>query len=385
MIFKNRALGMVLRKASQMANVFESEPFNIDPKYKKLIKAMELSGFENVRAKLGKLISLHGKGALGLIDYADTWIAVPMEVVYYSMLGTVEMKVYCRTTENYQWGNESKIIYAEYSWKSVNHPIMRRVISNEPDKDFTPKNMTALGTGEVNFPPMRTLPVKVFTNNYDLTSDSIEFGVNHLLKEYDRLSSDFMAQYNKSKNLLYNNRTYTSNDGETLNEDIKDGLDVIEDFTTNSKAGGGSQIVSQSAGSVLNMAALGNLENAIIQYFGLSTNDMNQSSSGGAQKHSLEIVLKDQFSIDIVLRKQLVRESEWNLFFEKWCLLLSTGIVKVKLKLNRLTQAKLDYMDAAINQMGQKPVNNNVVQPAKEDTNAATNESTDPEPNTTSK
>ncbi len=64
-------------------------------------------------------------------------------------------------------------------------------------------------------------------------------------------------------------------------------------------------------------------------------------------------------------------------------MLLKTGIVKIKLQLNRLTQAKLDYMDAAINQMGQKPVNNNVVQPAKEVSDAPTNESSNPEPNPT--
>ncbi len=178
------------------------------------------------------------------------------------------------------------------------------------ESDFDPKNAKVILNTEVTFPEMRVLPVKIFTNNFDLDSDATEFGVEDLLKDYDNLANDFMPQYNKSKNILYNNLTYTSNDGNTLNENLKDGQDIIEDFTTNAKAGGGSQIISQSAGIVANIAALGNLENTIIQYFGLSTNDMSQASSGGAQKHSLEIVLKDQYSIDIVLRKQLVRESE---------------------------------------------------------------------------
>ncbi len=72
MVYSSRARSIVLRKANQMANTFESMPFTIDSKYKKLIKAMDHSSFENVRAKLGRLISIDGKGALGLIPYADT-------------------------------------------------------------------------------------------------------------------------------------------------------------------------------------------------------------------------------------------------------------------------------------------------------------------------
>ena len=374
----NRSLSLINRKAEEMNMKLESVPFVIDKSENKLGNTLSFSNFLQVRQKLGKLISLNGKAALGFYKYNENeWLIRPLTVLSWEVVGSKE--IYLVGTDgstydaSYLFNDNDEgfdlsgnlTIMSEYSFVN-NVPTMKKFVElpeYPADKDT---KKFYINEYEQKFFDIDFLPVKLFKNNDSMTDDVIEYGVSGLLEQLNQLSKDYVSIWNMSKSKPYFNENLFDGDPDTATTNIKTGFkDYIFDDSYNSKLGAGIQIMPGNTSPALLEQHIGYITIEIEKQFGLLRDSMLTAN----QKNIIEILSKDEFAYEKSRIKRLSRQIEYNDFFRKLCLCLKVKIQQPKLQVSKIDNWKEQMLQASIAQLEGSVNKNMVKQPKQKDTN----------------
>ncbi len=134
------------------------------------------------------------------------------------------------------------------------------------------------------------------------------------------------------------NTNYTDNDPDKETASLENGRGYQKEDSMTAALGAGSTVLPGSPSVAFLQNAMGYLEDDIYRKLGLQ----RDSLQNGTNKHSMEILLKDQVANETLQMLRTLRQNHYNHFFEKICTLLSVPVELPVLHLSFIENAKVE-------------------------------------------
>lgn len=334
----SRVESIVKQNANYKTQKLEMKPFNItNPVIKNVL---DQSDFGKIRKKLSKELILKGLAALVAVPHNGTFYITILKDIEYSALGKTELWVQGSTHGTFIEDNQAYEINVRVYYNEAGKATIDRYIKMIRDGETIEKNIA-----ETYVYDTPVLPVEIFVNNEDEVSDVEYFGVQGSLERLGYLDAEIRGEFEISKTLLAFNPNYANDEPETVIKDIKGGQGFIEETSYDAHASASKAII-QSNGAYLNLKQLcDSLEMDIREKMCMT--DL-PGVEKGTNKHTAEIIYKQEYAIDYLLNQQQAREAHYNQFLTKLSILLRTPVQEITLELNDITASKIDLLKAAI-------------------------------------
>lgn len=199
--------------------------------------------------------------------------------------------------------------------------------------------------GEEEVLDMVELPVEVFYNNEMGLPDIDNFAVRGTLDRLSYLDQRLRPEYEFNKSMPYFNTNFTDNAPELTTKELKDGKEFIQEDSYNSQVKEGTQLIPSTGAYQLLQAACDHEEMLVREKLGMHE---LPGIEKGTNKHTAEIIYKQEYAIDIILAMRELRESSYQQFFDKMTRILNVERVEITLELNPIVQSKIDLLKAAV-------------------------------------
>lgn len=312
---------------------------------------LNISNFKIIRKRLGKILSLEGKGAYIILPYKDSYILDVMSIDDYSAIGKEEIEIIGRSGKTYIYENcEYPIITKLYF--DNNKPTLTRYIEVIDEKD----NSRMVVTIEEDFvyDNIDFLPAKIFSNNAELVSDICEASVWDDLQRLEYFDNKLRAEWERTRTTPIYNSNFTDKDGKSETNAIDNGQGFIEDESFGAKLGQGMVMVPATAGTTILQQNIIFMEDDILKKLGMQRDTLNN----GSNNHNLEIVMSNQYGLEKLLTQRDIRQSDYNDLFIKLYAMFNLGQAPtIELEISPIENAKLRLLDATVLEAETKAAN----------------------------
>lgn len=322
---------LLFEKAKDTTNKLESVPFS-HPLFKNVYEIP-------FRQEMSMELSLHGECGIGLIESDFGWIPVIVKEPVYSAVGKNLISVR-GITGLYTYENTVYDLYTCWEFENGKVKISRSI-------EIKSKKETRIviiddATGIYDF---NVLPVEVFKNNFESKSDVDFYGVNDLVSQLNRVSNFFEREFYRTRTNFIFNELFTDMDPQKTMKEIDSGKNkFLAETRPESKLGAGFIPVAATNGADNNLALAYALQTELRDKLAMS----KKASDTGSNKHTIEIIDKDNYHLDEILNKRITREQHYFSLFEKWAKITGEEAEFPEQKLSRILQAKIDLMDASV-------------------------------------
>lgn len=325
-----------------MVRKLESVRFNIPQTNPKTYEILKQSRFSQRRKVLGRKLSYNGRTALIAIPNGDTWFVDVLDISDFNQIGLTILEI-SGTTGASQIINGTEYPIQTRYFISDNKIMIERFIELIEEKDGV-EELKIHEVTKAYDTQLKEIPAEIFENNELGQSDVDYYGVEEDLARLNYLDTEQLPEFERSRAMSHYNLSLTNVDAAQDAKERDAGLKrYIAEKGMASKLGGGQTTIPANGGTGFLVQQILFIE-ADIKY----KLDMIQEATGGNNKHIMEIMVKDQDSVEMIEMHRELREYHYNQFLEKITKLVGEKPFTVTLKLSIMETKKLEQFDAVI-------------------------------------
>lgn len=334
--YSNRRSDSLLKQnAIDKTQKLETIEFNINNET--IQNIMENSEFPIVRQKLGALTHLKGSAILMLLPFRNTYIIDALQTVSYRKVGKfiIEMTGWSGAMQEYN--GEDYNLYTKLWFNENNKVELARYIIDEDNQEII------IGEKFI-YKGLTELPGQLFFNNNEMESDIDFFDLCSAIENLDYYDAKLRSEWERTRTMPYFNTTLTDNDPKQTTNDIDDGKGFIKEDGFNAKYGAGTTMLPATAGTTILQQQIVFLEDDIKAKLGMHRDTVNS----GSNQHHMELMMADEYAMTMIDKLKVIRQSQWNLFFDKIAKALGQEINLPQVSLSEIEQAKRDLLKSVV-------------------------------------
>lgn len=197
------------------------------------------------------------------------------------------------------------------------------------------------------FDNITRIPGAPFRSNFEEEGEVQRAGLTNAIEYLNYVSQAAAEESMKTRTMYELNQNFTDHDKKSFEKILREGYSSFETESYNQKLQNGVSIpVSGSQATTLTQLAFAFVEDKFKEYMGV----LRDSTSTGAQKHTLEITLQNQTATETLWSIKEVREIDYKALVRSLCevLRIADESEKVSLKLSIIEEMKIKNMEETL-------------------------------------